>query len=83
MARFPKWLLLIAVLAELMILTVASRTEMVSQFTEPAPEINVMSPAPALPEQAHSVKAVERRHEKAKTNKVVTEEFATAPQHVM
>jgi len=87
MSRFPKGLLLLAVLAELMILTVASRTEIVSQFAEPQAEINVMTVAPALPDQAIGAKKATQtpsaRPSKQPTGEVITEQFATAPQPVI
>jgi hypothetical protein len=87
MSRFPKGLLLFAVLAELMILTVASRTEVLKQIAEPQPEINVITVAPALPDQATAAKkrahVVPAQATQKPSGQVITVEFETAPQPVM
>ena len=86
MSRFPKGLLLVAVLAELMILTVTSRTEIFSILAE-QPTRNVMIVAPALPNASFSAKKVHAVvAQKAKSQpsaEVVTVEFKTAPHPVM
>ncbi len=86
MSRFPKGLLLIAILAELMILTVASRTE-IFPFAAEQPARNVMIVTPALPNASVSGTRVHATvMQKAKTQPagdVVVVEFKTPPQHVI
>jgi len=91
MSRFPKGLLLAAVLLELMILTTASRTEVFSSNTASTVGVNRMSMAAALPDQSASVKkkaqprsaATNAASKKPKDKDANTQVFAKAPQHVM
>ncbi len=86
MSRFPKGLLLIAVLAELMILTVTSRTEMFP-FAAEQPMRNVMTVAPALPDASVHARNVQAMvTPKAKTppsSEVIVVNLKAEPHRVM
>ena len=84
MSRFPKGLLLLAVLAELMVLTVASRTEILSFTPEQPVQINRMSVLPALPDASRAkMVVIPPKAKKQTAGEVITVEFKTAPRPVI
>jgi hypothetical protein len=88
MARFPKKMVLVAAVAELLILAVAGRSDVFSHVDRPQLGVNIMTTISALPNAGASARRAPRpaalNPKKAIVdNEVITIVFAKAPQNVI
>jgi len=90
MKRFPKKLVLIAALAELLILATAGRSAILPHNDQPLTRVNFMTTLSALPNasvmpvRAHATRPAAIRAQKSSdANEIITIVFPKAPQSVI